>query len=676
MLKLSSDISEIKGVGPKKAAGLNSVGIKSVIDILRIVPTRYQDLRSALALDKLSGVDFGLFKAKLVDLKVNHIRKNMAIVVAQFEDHKTTTTARWFNKKYLLRQLVKGKYYYLTGPVSLFGGSYILVNPEVEVFIENEPLPDTLTPVYSSNSRLSAASISPKSLRNIIKKLLEVIDWSASFSFNNQHQPFKKIEWAFKQLHNPVDLRSADKALKTIAFLEQVLFQIGVLERRKKLTQTYEESRTCRDFEVDYDIPFCLTSAQKRTVNEIASDLLLNKSLTMNRLVQGDVGCGKTMVAFICMRLFNEAGSGQCCFMAPTEVLAWQQYNSFCRFFPEQKNNAAILTGKHKQNLKVNNNSIISAYVFGTHALFQDSVRFENLGFCIIDEQQRFGVAHRKCLVNKGYNAHQLLLSATPIPRTLSLTIFGDMDTSIIDELPPGRKPIKTRIVSCLEQVADDVIKTVKKTNQVYIVCPLIEDSLKIDKASVMATASKVEGLFPDLKYEIITGKTDWKEKQAVMQRFKAKKTDIIISTTVIEVGVDNPNATMMIIENAEQFGLSQLHQLRGRVGRGSDSSECVLISPSQSECERLQILQKTTDGFELAIEDLKMRGPGDLLGTRQSGLSHPCFSHSIGTEMIQKSRKRALEILTKTDKTVRDWFVVQMKLSFGDAFESFMEGG
>ena len=315
-------------------------------------------------------------------------------------------------------------------------------------------------------------------------------------------------------------------------------------------------------------------------------------------------------------------------------------------------------------------------FVFGTHAIFQEAVTFKELGLCIIDEQQRFGVNHRRLLFNKGTNPNQLLLSATPIPRTLSLTIFGDMDTSIISEMPPGRSPVATKIVKNFKSAISDIKSELELGHQVYIVCPLIEFSDERDWISVEEAAENVENLLPDFTYAILTGAQTWDEKELVMQSFKDRQLQILIATTVVEVGVDNPNATLMIIENADCFGLSQLHQLRGRVGRGSAKSQCILISHNEESSERLEVLASTNDGFELSVEDLRLRGPGDLVGTRQSGLGHPCFSHRIPQKLIENARKRAFEILTIEPTEVRDWFMNQMIRSFGDSYKTFMEGG
>lgn len=367
--------------------------------------------------------------------------------------------------------------------------------------------------------------------------------------------------------------------------------------------------------------------------------------------------------------------------MAPTEILAYQHLYNFRNFFPEFADKATILTGSIKSAERKNIEKAIKTglvqIIFGTHALFSEKVEFANLGFCVIDEQQRFGVNHRRQFVRKGKAPHLLLLSATPIPRTLSLTIFGDMDTSIIDDLPPGRQPIKTTIVNNFYSALPMIKQELYENHQIYMVCPLIEVSEKINWVSVEESINKITDLLPDIRVAALTSQQSWDEKQQIMQAFKNGQLDMIVATTVIEVGVDSPNATLMVIENADRFGLSQLHQLRGRVGRGSHASYCLLISASSEDSDRLKALSATNDGFELAMEDLRLRGPGDLTGTRQSGLSHPCFSHKISNTLIENARKRAFAILTgDNSEATRNWFCEQMQKSFGDSYKTFMEGG
>lgn len=687
-LFLEDPVSSICGVGPKKSAALIGAGFASIFDLLRIYPAKYQDRRSATTIDALTIGSPALIKAELLSIKSYYARRGLTVISAEFSDHSGKVSVRWFNRVYLCRQLKPGKKYWLFGSAAP-GKTITISNPEIEAADEDEvtassPNPQ-LTPVYPSNTRLSEAKISPLSLRKLIDSCLDYIDWPGSFPDFIRNSPFMVIAEALQQIHRPDSEETVNKARHTLAFFDQVLFQIGVLKRREALTGflTMPDTNQAKPWTTNLPLPFVPTRAQSQALGEIMADLDPQADKPpMSRLLQGDVGSGKTLVAFLAMLHFTRDVSrgSQCVFMAPTEILARQHLHSFKLFFPQFADLAAILTGSQKTAERkaivadIANGS--TRFIFGTHALFQEKVQFSHLEFCVIDEQQRFGVNHRRLLFNKGKNPHQLLLSATPIPRTLSLTIFGDMDTSIINELPPGRQPIKTIVASSFSQAVPLIKETINKGRQVYLVCPLIEISDKKDWTSVEEAAERIAELLPQASYACLTGQQSWNEKEAIMHAFKRGELQIIIATTVVEVGVDNPEASLMIIENADCFGLSQLHQLRGRVGRGAHLSTCVLVSHLAESCERLNILASTNDGFELSLEDLKLRGPGDLVGTRQSGLSHPCFSHRIPQKLVENARIRAFEILTGEKQQARHWFLQQMEKSFGQSYKTFMEGG
>ncbi len=690
---LDAPVSSLPGVGPKKAEALNKAGCQVVFDILRFYPNKYQDRRKTTPVSLVENGKMYLMRVKLESIKSYFARRGLTVINAIFSDNSGKITAKWFNRTYLTKQLLPNVEYWVFGGIAKSGNQLILSNPEVERIEElNGKRADVLTPIYPSNARLSEAHISPLSLRKLIATILDNIDWENSLPEKLRGSAYQKILQSLEEIHRPKTDESLQKAKYTLAFFDQVLFQIGVLKRREFLTGflTLPDSSKPPLFESPYPLPFKLTKGQQEALSEIVSDLKNNIQPSdpnnpqppMNRLVQGDVGSGKTLVAFLSMLYFafELAPGQQCAFMAPTEILARQHLANFQKFFPQFADKAIIVTGSQKTAEKRLVNDLIATgaalFVFGTHALFQEAITFKELGLCIIDEQQRFGVNHRRLLFNKGSNPNQLLLSATPIPRTLSLTIFGDMDTSIINEMPPGRSPVATKIVKSFKAALPAIREELNIGHQVYIVCPLIELSDERDWISVEEAASNVDELLPDVTYATLTGAQTWDEKEQVMQSFKDKELQILIATTVVEVGVDNPNATLMIIENADCFGLSQLHQLRGRVGRGSAKSQCILISHNEEYSERLSVLASTNDGFELSMEDLKLRGPGDLVGTRQSGLGHPCFSHRIPQSLIEKARKRAFEILTIEQTEVRDWFMNQMIRSFGDSYKTFMEGG
>lgn len=691
---LDDPVGNIAGVGPKKAEALNKAGCQCVFDILKFYPTKYQDRRKATPVSMIENGKMCLLRVTLDSIKSAFARRGLTVITANFHDKTGKISAKWFNRTYLTKQLLPNVEYWVFGTIGKVGNNLIINNPEVERIEEaNGQRADVLTPIYPSNARLAEAHISPLGLRKLIAQLLDNIDWENSLPGALRGTAFDKIIEAIAEIHRPHTEETLQKAKFTLAFFDQVLFQIGVLKRREHLTGylTMPDSNKPPRFESPYPLPFNLTNGQTEALSEIVADLKNNLTPVekedkarppMNRLLQGDVGSGKTLVAFLSMLHFclELAPGYQCAFMAPTEILARQHLINFKKFFPQFADKAVIITGSQKTAEKRLANDLIATgaatFVFGTHAMFSENVKFRELGYCIIDEQQRFGVNHRRLLFNKGSNPNQLLLSATPIPRTLSLTIFGDMDTSIINEMPPGRTPVATRIERSFKSVVPDIEATLAAGNQVYIVCPLIELSDERDWVSVEEAADRVSDLLPEATYATLTGAQTWDEKEMVMQSFKDRQLQILIATTVVEVGVDNPNATLMIIENADCFGLSQLHQLRGRVGRGADASHCILISHNDENAERLDVLASTNDGFELSMEDLKLRGPGDLVGTRQSGLGHPCFSHRIPQKLVENARKRAFEILTIDPAEVRDWFHQQMVRSFGESYKTFMEGG
>jgi ATP-dependent DNA helicase RecG len=684
-LQLDSPVSTIKGIGPKKAAALVAAGFETVFDLLRNYPREYQDRRIPKAIKNLTLGDYSLVKAQLKTIKAAYARRGLTIISAEFYDNESTLSIKWFNKTYLTQQLKPNFYYWLFGKVVETHGKLTLYNPEIEPANDLKAANSKhLTAIYPTNTHMSKANISPLGFRKLIQGILDQPSLLAGIPLALRENSYRKIFDSYLLLHRPSSFAALKEAQHTIAFFDQLLFQMGVLKRRENLTGKLSlpnQSKTM-PYASPYPLPFELTGGQKKALGEIIFDLDAKDSPPMNRLVQGDVGSGKTLVAFLAILeyILRISPGAQAVFMAPTEILANQHLIAFKKFFPQFADMAGIVTGSLKTKERRLAQDLLATgsmrVVFGTHALFQEQIQFKELGLCVIDEQQRFGVNHRRLLFNKGENPHQLLLSATPIPRTLSLTIFGDMDTSIIDELPPGRQEITTSIAASFNNAVGAIEKTLTNGNQVYIICPLIEMSEERNWVSVEEAADTVSDLFPLHNVACLTGAQSWDEKDETMFAFKNKEIDIVVATTVVEVGVDNPNATLIIIENADCFGLSQLHQLRGRVGRGSDKSSCILISRAKEQSERLSALVETNDGFKLSLSDLKLRGPGDLVGTRQSGLSHPCFAHDVPNKLIENARIRAFEILTKENLEVRDWFVAQMVKSFGGSYKTFMEGG
>ncbi|HNW36151.1 MAG TPA: helicase-related protein, partial [Candidatus Ozemobacteraceae bacterium] len=596
-----------------------------------------------------------------------------------------------FNQPYLVKSLVIGGSYYLFSAAVEMKGAPVLDNPEHEREDSTEPPPvqGSLTPVYSGGKALSEARLSARQIRQLIARALISIDWTSSFPNLNEAGPFPRLRQAFFDFHWPRTPEIAARARHTMAFFDQVLFQMGVWERRRRITGRLGPDpiaeRPIPPAEPGYPIPFKLTHDQSLVLGRLLEGLRPAPDASpLNLLLQGDVGSGKTLVAFLAMRHHAERyePGTTSVFMAPTEILARQHLERFCAFFPDAAESAGLLIGGLRPAERRLVLEKLTAgklrYFFGTHALFQESIAVPHLAFCVIDEQQRFGVDHRRALLAKAGSRtpHLLLMSATPIPRTLSLTIYGDLDVGILREMPPGRRPVTTRLLTDRNEAIPPIREAIARREQVYYVCPLIETSKKLAATSVREAVSHLENALPGAVISVVTGNLPSERRQAAMEEFHAGATDILVATTVIEVGVDSPAATLMVVENAERFGLSQLHQLRGRVGRGERQSACLLVSSDGEANERLRLVAGTNDGFELAAEDLRLRGPGDLAGTRQSGIAHPAFSHRMTPEHIEKARRRALELLTVEPAETRDWFVYRMRESFGDRLETFMEGG
>ncbi|MBF0501799.1 MAG: ATP-dependent DNA helicase RecG [Candidatus Riflebacteria bacterium] len=710
-LSLFDPLDRVAGVGGKRLEAFAQARFFTILDLLRLAPRRYEDrtrvlMLSALRVDKQAQ---GVFRATLRSVTMNHFGAHRAVIYAEFADDTGIARARWFNQPYLGRNLVQGKTYFLYGSGFELKGAPALDNPDIEPAddeADDEEKADSqeasiepaikhcewLTPVYPSMKPLAAARISPRVLRTLIGRILDAVDPALSFpSFKNQTSPegpFEKLWRAFVERHRPPSPAHAARATETLSFFDQVLFQLGVIKRREHLTgrpdSPDEPVFIPQPMEPGRPLPFPLTNDQKLGLSGILEDL--RRDAPMNRLLQGDVGSGKTLVAFLSMIRFSEEvqPGSVCAMMAPTEPLARQHHATFLRFFPELASQAALLTGgttaadRRKISACLAHSGL--RYLFGTHALFQDAVTIPGLGFCIIDEQQRFGVEHRRSLLAKGANGripHLLLISATPIPRSLSLTMFGDLDITVIREKPAGRHPVETRLHEAPEEVLPEIHRTIERGNQIYYLCPIIETSgKKIDWTSLEDAHRFLKKALPDVRVGILSGRRRPDEKAAVFDAFAQREIDVLIATTVIEVGIDHPNATLMIIENADRFGLSQLHQLRGRVGRGADASTCLLISRVGEASPRLRALAASDDGFAIAMEDLRLRGPGDLVGTRQSGLSHPAFSSIDRPELIESARRRARELFHDPRPGIRDWFLDRMRESFGPEYLTFLDGG
>jgi ATP-dependent DNA helicase RecG len=640
-MPLDTSIEFLKGVGPKRAQTLREeLGVRNFEDLIYHFPFRYID-RS-----KFHQVSDIATEEAYVQLKVrcNGVKeikqKRGSRLEVQVSDDSGQMKLVWFaGLKWIKPQLHEGKHYLVFGRPSNFKGRYSINHPEIQlVESDRAVLKGGLQPVYHSSEKLSAKGLDSRGIMNVQKTLIPKILPYVYENLPDEVVTYHRLmdrKTAIEQLHFPADLESMQKARFRLKFEELFVLQLSLLLNkmgRMEKNQGHVFSKVgsiFNDFYTD-GLPFDLTGAQKRVIKEIRKDIGSGKQ--MNRLLQGDVGSGKTIVALLSMLIALDNGF-QAALMAPTEILATQHYEGLKDLLKGTKVQISLLTGSTKvakrrtlhQALEMGELHIL----IGTHALIEDKVKFQNLGLVIIDEQHRFGVAQRAKLWRKNKIApHILIMTATPIPRTLAMTFYGELDTSVIDELPPGRKLIKTmhRHDSARDRVFKFIEDEIAKGRQVYVVYPLIEQSEQLDYKDLMDGFESLSRRFPMPKYQIgiLNGKMKSDDKDFEMQRFVNGETQILVSTTVIEVGVNVPNASVMIIESAERFGLSQLHQLRGRVGRGGEQSYCVLMTGYKLSSDgrtRMETMVRTNDGFEIAEVDLELRGPGNIMGTKQSGL-------------------------------------------------------
>ncbi len=639
---LKQPVQFLKGIGPRIAKKLAKKGIHTLEDLLFFLPRDYEDRRKVNPIGDLREGQRAVVFGEILKSGISHFSKRR-IFYAHITDGTGFLTLKWFNfnEKVWRKLLIPGKSFYAIGEVSRFGRELEIIHPELIEEGDEEKISTEIghiVPVYSS-----IEGVSEKHFRKVMKSAVEEYG-----DYLNNYIPveiLKKrkllpLNIAIKNLHFPdpsedINLLKREESVyhKSLAFDEFFFLELALALRKGKLKKdtgiSYKtESKLVEDFLKK--LPFELTSAQKRVIEEIKKDMA--SIYPMNRLLQGDVGCGKTVVAFISALIAIENGY-QVALMAPTEILAEQHYYNFRQYAQIMGIHTALLTGgippAKKREIYHGLSTGFIDFVIGTHALFQEKVEFKRLGLVIIDEQHRFGVLQRAALRDKakGIVPDTLVMTATPIPRTLALTIYGDLDLSIINEMPKGRKPIITKLfLEYNKQKAyEETRKELKKGHQAYVILPLIEESEKMDLKAVTTYGEYLQKeVFPEYKVGILHGKMSSYEKEKIMHAFKRNEIQVLVSTTVVEVGVDVPNATVMIIEHAERFGLSQIHQLRGRVGRSEHQSYCFLIaykvSMESDSFKRLQVLCQTNDGFKIAEEDLKLRGPGEFLGTKQSG--------------------------------------------------------
>lgn len=629
-----TSVHHLQGVGAAAASLLEKLHLFNTDDLLFHLPRDYEDRSTVIAMNQLVVGRTYLLEGwvKSVDFPPGK-RKSVAALVQ--DDFGKVTLRFYYLYKGLTDKLTPGNRLRIFGEVRVGARGLELYHPEIQVIREHTPLPKTqLTAIYPSTEGLTQTK-----LRDYIKQALAQFSDQLPELLPEKFTNGYALKEALHYIHEPPLnanmqqlAQGSHPAQQRLIFEELVAHQISLLTRRAYIRQIaappFAYSQVLAKALLA-QLPFHMTQAQKRVSHEIAKDL--QRPEPMLRLVQGDVGAGKTLVAAVAACHALEA-EWQVALMAPTEILAEQHYLNFKRWFEPLNIQVAWLSGKQKGKARAQAEQLIQTgqaqLVVGTHALFQDNVEFAKLGLVIIDEQHRFGVDQRLALRNKGVDhltPHQLVMTATPIPRTLAMSAYGDLDTSVIDELPPGRTPIQTVTIPLdrREEVLNRIANNCKDGKQAYWVCTLVEQSETLDAQAAQATYEEILSRFPELKVGLVHGKMKADEKQAVMAAFKANESQLLIATTVIEVGVDVPNASIMVIENAERLGLSQLHQLRGRVGRGAQASFCVLLYKhplSQNGQERLSILRESNDGFVIAEKDLELRGPGELLGTKQTG--------------------------------------------------------
>lgn len=640
------DIRYLKGVGEKTARLYNKLGIFTVDDLIRHYPRKYLDYSNTVSVkDAPSDTPVFIKATMITPVKESMIRKGLTLYKCNFSDGETVIRVTIFNNKYLAKALRTFDDYILYGKVEKTFTSASMSSPQIERADKAE-----VHPVYPTTEKLSVKAIS-NSVRNALA-LVGKIPETLSDDILKKYD-LVSLDFATRQIHFPTDEKNIEPARHRLIFDELLTLQLGLLKLKEKDVKG-NSCKIKKDFTNEFYslLPFTPTGAQQRAVADCIEDMQSDRM--MNRLIQGDVGSGKTAVAGAVIYTVIKNGA-QAALMAPTEILATQHFESFKKLFASTDVRVALLTGSVKAGEKKEIKRALCNgeidLIVGTHALIQNDVEFENLGLVCTDEQHRFGVQQRANLAMKGDNPHLMVMSATPIPRTLGLIIYGDLDISLLDELPPGRQEIRTDVVTSAyhKRIYKFIRDAVDRGEQAYIVCSLVDEG-ESDLISAKEYADNLaKNEFVGYSVGLLHGKMKPAEKDKVMQSFAEGETQILVSTTVVEVGVDVPNATVMLIENADRFGLSQLHQLRGRVGRGKNKSYCILVSDNKSDSsrERLQVMKHTSNGFDIADYDLKSRGPGDFFGKRQHGLPDLKIADMLeDTETLRQCRECALKML------------------------------
>ena len=653
-------VSALRGIGPKKAEAFEKLGVRTLRDLVSLFPRRYEDRTHFTPIAAALPDQPVCIRAMVAqEPRLNRIRRGMEIVKLRAVDDSGAMDVSYFNQSYRKNSLHKGETYIFYGKVTLNGRFRAMTNPVTEQAARSgsaDSVTGRIMPIYPL-----AAGLTQRILLDSVKTALGVCLPAIPDVLPDsvvQEYGLARAHYAYENIHLPADLGELELARRRLIFEE--LFVLACAMRRLRADRTAQTGQKLRRFDCEEfyrTLPFSPTNAQRRAVQAAVDDLCSGSA--MNRLVQGDVGSGKTLVAAACIWYAHKNGC-QSAFMAPTEILAEQHEATLKAFLEPLHICVARLTGSMTAKQKRGVYEALSDgridVVVGTHALIQDAVQFQNLALVVTDEQHRFGVQQRAALGGKGDKVHTLVMSATPIPRTLALMIYGDLDVSVIDELPPGRHPIETYVVDerYRERLTAFIDKLISEGRQAFVVCPMVEenDELPSELKSAEEHARTLQELLPHRRVACIHGRMKAKDKEAVMSAFVRGETDVLVATTVIEVGVDVPNAALMIVENAERFGLSQLHQLRGRIGRGRFQSYCILVSDSTTDeaKARLKVMKETSDGFKIAEADLRQRGPGDFFGSRQHGLPEMHIADLCADMSVLEDARDAAEALLKED--------------------------
>jgi len=670
---LNSNLCILKGVGEKKSALFAKLGINTIADLIYFFPRTYEDRTNFCLISDAISDAYCCIKARPVRKVIERkIKKNVSLYNLKIEDKTGIMNVKWFSSPFNRVNVKVGGEYVFYGKISS-------KNSREMDLVTFEPLGENnqtgcIIPIYSSTGGLTQNDIR-KAVKNAFSLIGSLAD-PLPLEIVSKNNFIKKDE-AVRTMHNPEDFDKYNRAKKRLAY-EELFILILALMRIKSVNKT-KTSVVMKNIKCALDfsktLPYELTADQKNAINEICQDFI--SGYPMSRLLQGDVGSGKTVVAAVSAYIAAK-NKYQTAIMAPTEILANQHYETFKKFFENHNINLALLTSSSNNKKEISEKIKAGEIdiVIGTHALLEDYVEFSRLGLCITDEQHRFGVKQRSGLTHGEKYPHVLVMSATPIPRTLSLIIYGDLDVSVIASAPRGRKPVDTFCVntSLHERIYDFMRKNISDGHQCFVVCPLVEDSDKIDANSSTGMFESMSEIFGKERVLLIHGKMNANEKDKIMQDFRDKKADVLVATTVIEVGIDIPNANIIVIENAERFGLSQLHQLRGRVGRGTDKSYCILVTDNTTEkcVERMKIMCSVKDGFELSKKDLELRGCGEFFGTRQHGLPELKIANLFTDMEIVNKAKYDCEIVLKNDPELLGKEYESIRKKIDEMFDSY----